>query len=151
LSTWDTSNVTDMYNVFYNAESFNQPLNSWNVENVTNMGNMFTGAKIFNQPLDSWDVSKVTNMYSMFEQAENFNQSLSTWDVSIIINMFQFLSQSGMSVTNYSDTLIAWSNLTLLNKVRMDAGGVKYNAAGEIARTNIINIYEWQINDSGLE
>jgi len=34
------------------AESFNQPLNDWNVENVTDMYAMFMEEKSFNQPLD---------------------------------------------------------------------------------------------------
>ena len=33
ISNWDTSSVTDMYDMFYGAESFNQPLNNWNVSN----------------------------------------------------------------------------------------------------------------------
>ena len=52
--------------MFWNAESFNQPLNNWNVSNVTNMKFMFWGAESFNQPLDKWNVSNVTNMKWMF-------------------------------------------------------------------------------------
>ena len=46
------SNVTDMYNMFNEASSFNQPLNNWNVSNVDFMDSMFSGATSFNQPLD---------------------------------------------------------------------------------------------------
>ena len=48
INNWDVSNVTDMTQMFYNAESFNQPLNKWNVSKVTNMGGMFYGANSFN-------------------------------------------------------------------------------------------------------
>ena len=37
--------------MFYNAHSFNQPLNKWNVSNVTDMHRMFDAATSFNQPL----------------------------------------------------------------------------------------------------
>ena len=37
ISTWDTSKVTNMYELFHDARSFNQPLNNWNVSKVTNM------------------------------------------------------------------------------------------------------------------
>ena len=37
--------------MFYNASSFNQPLNNWNVSNVTDMDSMFYEATSFNQPL----------------------------------------------------------------------------------------------------
>ena len=74
ISEWDVSNVTDMYNMFEGATSFNQPLNNWNVSKVTNMAEMFWGASSFNQPLKKWNVSNVTNMYNMFEGATSFNQ-----------------------------------------------------------------------------
>jgi surface protein len=41
ISAWDTSQVTDMSQMFYDAEKFNQPLNNWNVAKVTNMSEMF--------------------------------------------------------------------------------------------------------------
>ena len=41
ISNWDTSSVTDMYKMFEEATSFNQPLNKWNVSNVKNMHGMF--------------------------------------------------------------------------------------------------------------
>ena len=37
--------------MFYNASSFNQPLNNWKVSNVTDMDSMFYEATSFNQPL----------------------------------------------------------------------------------------------------
>ena len=43
--------------MFYDATSFNQPLNKWNVSNVTDMYSMFAVAKSFNQPLNNWNVS----------------------------------------------------------------------------------------------
>ena len=44
-------------------EHFNQDLSSWDVSNVTNMYGMFENATSFNQDLSAWDVSNVTNMY----------------------------------------------------------------------------------------
>ena len=37
--------------MFWNASSFNQPLNDWNVSNVRRMDAMFENASSFNQPL----------------------------------------------------------------------------------------------------
>ena len=36
ISNWDTSSVTDMYKMFEEATSFNQPLNKWNVSKSQN-------------------------------------------------------------------------------------------------------------------
>ena len=44
ISRWNVSQVTDMSKLFvgvYNADLFNQPLNSWDVSSVIDMSNMF--------------------------------------------------------------------------------------------------------------
>ena len=71
--------------MFYNAISFNQPLNNWDVSNVTNMSEMFKNTVVFNQPLNNWDVSNVTNMKSMFRLANSFDQDLSSWKLLRIL------------------------------------------------------------------
>ena len=44
ISDWDTSQVTDMYYMFWDASAFNQPLASWDISRVTDMMWMFDGA-----------------------------------------------------------------------------------------------------------
>ena len=87
ISTWDTSKVTNMYELFHDARSFNQPLNNWDVSKVTDMGWMFAYASSFNQPLNNWNVSKVTDMVLMFDSATSFNQPLNKWNVSNVTDM----------------------------------------------------------------
>ena len=65
-----------MDHMFYEAPSFNQPLNNWNVSKVKDMVFMFYNASSFNQPLNNWNVSNVTDMDSMFYEATSFNQPL---------------------------------------------------------------------------
>ena len=36
ISNWDVSNVTNMYEMFYNNQVFNQDLSLWDVVNVEN-------------------------------------------------------------------------------------------------------------------
>ena len=55
--------------MYWDASSFNQPLNKWNVSKVTYMRAMFEDASSFNQPLNNWNVSNVTYMESMFGDA----------------------------------------------------------------------------------
>lgn len=87
IETWDVSNVTDMYGMFYKSESFNQPLDSWDVSNVEYMSHMFELTQSFNQPLNSWNVSNVLFMSSMFSEAESFNQPLNDWNISKLRGM----------------------------------------------------------------
>jgi surface protein len=37
IGSWDTSKVTNMYQMFYAASDFNQDISNWNTSNVTNM------------------------------------------------------------------------------------------------------------------
>ena len=63
----DTSNVTDMRQMFYFAMNFNQDISGWDTSSVTTMEYMFMGAKSFNQPIGKWNVSNVTaDMTFMF-------------------------------------------------------------------------------------
>ena len=58
----------------FTTTSFNQPIGNWNTSNVTNMFGMFYQASSFNQDISAWDTSNVTTMNYMFQ----FNQNLST-------------------------------------------------------------------------
>ena len=49
---WDVSLITDMSQLFYQNNTFNEPLNKWVTKQVTNMSLMFAGASKFNQPLN---------------------------------------------------------------------------------------------------
>ena len=83
VSKWNVSNVTNMYNMFYNCEDFNCDLSNWDVSKVINMTNMFYDCKKFEgKGLENWDVSKVEIMESMFFGCKNFNCNLYNWDVS---------------------------------------------------------------------
>ena len=85
IGDWNTSSVTNMSGLFKNTP-YNQPLNNWDVSNVLDMGEMFNGAS-YNQPLDNWNVSSVTDMDAMFQYTGSFNQDISGWDVSNVTNM----------------------------------------------------------------
>lgn len=64
LSSWDTSSVTNMNNMFYNSTGFNGDISSWNTGNLTTMQFLLYGCRIFNRDLSGWDVSKVINSNS---------------------------------------------------------------------------------------
>ena len=60
-------------------------IGNWNTSNVTDMSNMFCNAKEFNEYIGGWDTSKVTNMNRMFYGADNFNKDIGGWDTSNVI------------------------------------------------------------------
>ena len=63
---WDTSNVTTMTGMFWNAHAFNGDLSRWDTSNVTDMDNMFRDALAFNKDIHAWDASNVTSVMKMF-------------------------------------------------------------------------------------
>jgi surface protein len=54
--------------MFYNAKSFNQPIENWIVSKVRTMQDMFKGAIFFNQPIENWDVSNVKSSEILFKE-----------------------------------------------------------------------------------
>jgi surface protein len=98
-----------MDNMFFDADSFNQPLNNWDVSNVTTMWALFGFANNFNQPLNNWDVSNVTQMAYMFVWAASFNQPLNNWQLKPGVSIYEFLNSSGMDCNNYSASLAGWA------------------------------------------
>ena len=106
ISTWDTSCVTNMSELFKDFTEFNDDISNWDTSGVTNMQAMFQNASSFNQPLNNWDVSNVTDMSLMFTGASSeeietsllnveissFNQPLNNWNVGNVTNMEHMFS-----------------------------------------------------------
>jgi surface protein len=136
ITSWDTSNVTDMRFMFANVYSnsfnqpigswntsnviymqrmfegsfFNQPLNSWNTSNVRDMGYMFAGAyysTYFNQPIGSWNTANVTDMGGMFQVASEFNQPLSSWNTANVTSMGNMFYKASAFNQNISSWNVA--------------------------------------------
>ena len=106
ISTWNTSQVTDMSGLFgrtglnenddvedkscvllADLPLFNDDISAWDTSSVTTMEKMFQGQSAFNCPIGDWRVDKVTNMRHMFDGASAFNQPLGDWKVDKVTNM----------------------------------------------------------------
>jgi surface protein len=123
IGNWDVSNVTDMFWMFYGARSFNQSLDSWNVSKVTTMQGMFSFASSFNQPLNSWDVRNVTNMGDMFDYASSFNQPLHSWDVKSVTDMSWMFSHA----VSFNQPLDTWNVSSVVYMRWMFYGAAAFN------------------------
>ena len=97
ISTWNTTDVTDMSGLFCTVFSFyddnstyntfNEALGDWDTSNVTTMSGMFFATRRFDQPLNDWDTRNVVDMSNMFSSACKFNQPLDKWNTSKVRNM----------------------------------------------------------------
>ena len=104
ISHWDTSDVTSIFAMFFDARSFNQDISNWDTSNVTNMEFTFDGASVFNQDIGSWDTSSVDSMRYMFRYATAFNQNIGNWDTGNVTNM-NFMFQNA---TAFNQDLSGW-------------------------------------------
>ena len=82
IEYWNTSQITNMSNLFKNKYEFNRDISKWDVLNVINMKNMFYNCYRFNQNISNWDVSNVVNMSGMFRFCLTFNHLINKWNVS---------------------------------------------------------------------
>jgi len=150
LNYWDVSNVTDMNAMFRGSLTFNQPINSWNVSNVVDMNTMFAYSNMFNQPLNSWNTLSVTDMSYMFNQCV-FNQDISSWNVANVTNMISMLSNSTQfSTTNLDAIYNSWSALpSLQTGVNFEAYPC-YDSSASAGRAILTDTYGWIITDGGV-
>ena len=118
LNTWDVSNVTKFGGPFFGDEvfyntPFNQPLDNWDVSSGTDFRRMFGSATSFNQDISMWNVSSATNMERMFFDADAFDQDLSAWDITSVSNFLQFMSGATGLSTVNYDALLVGWEATL--------------------------------------
>jgi surface protein len=150
IGDWDVSQVISMSFMFSSATSFNQYIGDWDVSNVTGVFRMFVNASSFNQYIGDWDVSQMSGMTFMFDGASSFNQYIGDWDVSNVTNMSSMLTGTALSTTNYDYILYNWSLLTNLQRdVTLEVGDTQYSPAGAFARQQLIDDFNWTINDGG--
>jgi len=127
-----TSGITDMSNMFFDANTFNEDISTWDVSNVTDMSFMFRGASIFNGDISNWDVSNVTDMNQLFRFAGNFDTDISNWNVSSVTNMSLMFSNAG----SFNGDISGWnvSNVT-------DMGGLFFHAG-----SFNVDISDWDVS-----
>ena len=87
LSTFDTSKVTNMYLMFYRCQAKSLDLSSFDTSKVTDMERMFPECKVQSLDLSSFDTSNVTKMGSMFYGCEAQSIDLSSFDTSYVLDM----------------------------------------------------------------
>jgi surface protein len=123
IGHWNVSSVTNMQGAFYSATSFNQPIGGWDVSSVAIMLSMLNTATSFNQPIGNWDMSSVTNTGFMFNGATAFNQPIGDWDVSSVTNtqsMFQ-------SATAFNQDISSWDVSSVIDIRSMFNGATAFN------------------------
>ena len=139
LSSFDTSNVTDMSSMFFWCSGLtNLDLSNFNTYNVTNMDSMFVRCEsLVRLDVSNFDTLNVTNMGAMFVGCENvLNLDLSNFDTSNVTDMSSMFSVcrkltsldlSSFDTSNVTDmsSMFSWcSGLTNLDLSNFDTSNV---------------------------
>ena len=104
ISKWDTSQVTSMISLFWNASDFNQDIARWDTSRAEHMDWMF-GRTAFNQDVSGWSTAKVTSMWGMFYYASAFNQDIGSWNtekVTSMRSMFSYASAFNQDIGSWN-------------------------------------------------
>ena len=133
FNSWDTSKVTDMSYMFASTDNMNPQITSWDVSSVNNMEWMFFNCRLFNRAIGSWDVSSVTNMSSMFAQTDYFNQNIGSWNTSSVTNMSAMFSYS-----QFNQDIGSWNTSSVTSTLAMFRSASAFNNGG----SNTINNWD---------
>ena len=130
LSNFDTSEVTNMSNMFYGMSNLTTlNVSHFNTSKVTDMSLMFHDVRnLTSLNLSNFDTSKVTDMHNMFYGMSNLTTlNLSNFDTSKVTSMgLMFYGMSNVTaldlsnfdtskVTNMGNMFSSMTNLTSLN------------------------------------
>ena len=133
LSSFDTSNVTNMSSMFYGCSSLTSlDLSSFNTSSVTNMDSMFSGcSSLTSLDLSSFNTSSVTDMQSMFSQCSLLTSlDVSGFNTSKVTNMSDMfrdcssltsLDLSGFNTSNVTDMYMMFCNCSSLTNLDLSS------------------------------
>ncbi len=138
ISKWNVSNVTTMFAMFASNTAFNGDISDWNVGKVTDMDGMFSRASAFNGDISNWNVSKVIVMDRMFLNATAFNRDISDWNVSKVTDMSWMFNNASAFNKDISD----WNVESVTNMFAMFNNATAFNkdleAWGEHIGKNVV-------------
>lgn len=157
ISSWNTSNVTNMSHMFDDASTdiysdFYLDLSSWDTSNVTDMESMFAGvgysAATFSLDLSSWVTSNVTDMGNMFNSTGSNATTwtidgLSSWDTSSVTDMNNMFSYAGQSDPSFVLNLSDWNTSNVINMSSMFEGAGQHASTwsiGDLSSWNTSNV-----------
>ena len=115
ISNLNTSNVTNMYGMFYNCKSLTKlDVRNFDTSKVTNMGGMFFDCICLTElDVSNFNTSNVTDMLGMFSNCENLTSiDVSRFDTSNVTDMSWMFddckSLTSIDVSNFNTSKVTY-------------------------------------------
>ncbi|EAG4503474.1 BspA family leucine-rich repeat surface protein [Listeria monocytogenes] len=134
LSNLDTSQVTDMNNMFFLCKATSLDVSNFDTSNVTNMEFMFQQTAATSIDMSNFDTSNVTNMRYMFQGSPATSLDVSNFDTSKVTDMsgmFYGSPATSLDVSNFDTSKVTdmssmfyGSSATSLDLSSFDTGNV---------------------------
>ena len=140
INSWNTDNVTNMYQTFFICYRFNNKLTSWNTSNVTDMYQTFYLTYMLMNDLTNWTTANVTSMYEMFYNSYRFNGKVTNFSFEVCTdteNMFyNNYNFNNNSVSNWDV-----SPLTILDSMFYNCKSFNQDVSSWLSSsTNVTNL-----------
>ena len=145
----DTSNVTDMSNMFRSFKGEELDVSSLDTSNVTTTEGMFNTNMLKQLNINSLNTSKVTNMNYMFEgfQGEELDVSnLDTSNVTDMSYMFSYTKIKNLDLSNFDTRKV--TNMEGMFSSSMDMETININSFNT---SNVINMMSMFSNCESLK
>ena len=153
VSGFDTSNVTDMHGMFRECYySTSLDVSGFDTYNVTDMGEMFSEcSNLTSLDASGFVTSNVTDMAAMFKNCENLiSLNVSGFDTSNVTDMFgMFEGCANLKTLNVSG--FNMSNVTNMGGMFRECGNLKSLNLGELDTPNVTNMADLFKNCANLK
>ena len=115
IGNWDVSAVSSFQNFLYNATSFNQNVTNL-ISTIQGPSNLVTITYMFSDSEPTADWTQFPFQYvngsalRAFRSVNDFDQNVSNWQIpSTVSNMSQMFASTGLSNTDFTDTVVGWA------------------------------------------
>ena len=133
LNNVDTTDITDMFKMFYNCTSLKSlELSNFDTSNVTNMQYMFSNCNsLTSLDLSNFNTSNVTDMMSMFDNCTSLK--------SLDLSSFDTSNTTDMAWMFYSCFALEAINLSNFNTSNVTSMAYMFNSCHSLAELDLSN------------
>lgn len=142
LATWNTSNTTNLFQVFNLCKRLTtiNGIKNWDVSKVTTMQSMFSQCVVLTNisELSNWNTASLTSIWGIFNQCYKLSDfsAIKNWNVSKVTTMRSAFSNC-QSMTNFN-AISNWNMSSVTNTYGM------FN--GCISITNLNGLSGWNVS-----